>query len=220
MISFIVCAFNEEDNIGPTVETLRGVLGEVNLPAYEIIVVDDGSTDATYARVEAIMPQLPQLRCVRLPENMGLGSAVRSGIAAAKYPQFTIIPGDNDVHHDFILSMLNFRDDADVVLSAPLNKEIRSIWRNVVSMFYQMLYMVSFGLFLNYINGPGIWPTERVRQLGLRGRRFSIISEMNVKLLRTAAPMSKFRVISKRGPSRAAQSPYATCPKSSAPIWR
>jgi glycosyltransferase involved in cell wall biosynthesis len=185
MISFIVTAFNEEANIGPTVATLQGVLREISLSGYEIIIVDDGSTDATYAHIQQLMTGLPQISCIRHPENRGLGAAVRSGIAAAKCPQFMIIPGDNDMHHDFVLSLLSFRNEADLILSAPLNKEIRTIWRNVISMFYQMLYMVSFGLFLNYINGPGIWPTEKVRQVSLRARRFAIISEMNVKVLRT-----------------------------------
>ena len=185
MISIIVTAFNEEANIGPTVETVQGVLQEISLSAHEIVIVDDGSTDATYARVEQLMAQYPQISCVRHPMNRGLGAAVRSGIAVAKYPQFMIVPGDNDMHHDFMLSMLSFRGEADLILSAPLNREIRSVWRNVVSMFYQMLYMVAFGLYLNYINGPGIWPTEKARQVSLRARRFAIISELNVKLLRT-----------------------------------
>ncbi len=185
MISCIVTAFNEEDNIGPTLETIQAVVAKMALSEYEVIVVDDGSTDATYARVADLMTKTPNLRCVRHPINRGLGSAVRSGIEQAKYPRFMVIPGDNDVHRDFALSMLSFRDKADLILAAPVNKEVRTISRNVVSMLYQMLFMVSFGLFVNYINGPGIWPTEKAKQVGLRARRFAIISEMNVKLLRS-----------------------------------
>jgi glycosyltransferase involved in cell wall biosynthesis len=200
MISFIVCAFNEEKNVGPTVDTLLGALREMSFPTFEIIIVDDGSSDGTYACIEKLMTQIPQVRCVRHPVNMGMGTAIRSGIAAAVYPQFMVIPGDNDVHHDFILSMLSYHSEAELILSAPMNKEIRSVWRNVVSMFYQMLYMVSFGLFLNYINGPGVWPTERVRQLGLRARRFSIISEMNVKLLRSGCNFAEVPGYFQAGP--------------------
>jgi glycosyltransferase involved in cell wall biosynthesis len=204
MISFIVTAFNEEANIGPTVETLRRVIEEISLPAHEIIIVDDGSTDATHLRIEQLMTQFPQIRCVRHPENRGLGSAVRSGIEVARHPQFMIIPGDNDMHHDFVLSLLSFRNEADLVLGAPLNKELRSISRNVISMFYQMLYMVSFGLFLNYINGPGIWPTEKARQISLRARRFAIISELNVKLLRSGCSFVEIPGYIQAGPKNRA----------------
>lgn len=184
MVSFIVTAFNEEDNIALTMATLQSVVQDARLTDYEIIVVDDGSTDGTAERIAELLKTVPRLRCVRHPVNRGLGCAVRSGIEAAKYPQFMIIPGDNDMHRDFVMSMLRFRGQADLILSAPLNKEMRSLGRNLVSMIYQMIYMVSFDLFLSYINGPGIWPTERVREIGLRSRRFAIISEMNVKLLR------------------------------------
>jgi glycosyltransferase involved in cell wall biosynthesis len=200
MISFIVTALDEEENIGATIETLERVVHQVDLSEYEIIVVDDGSTDGTYARVQERMKQIPQLQCIRHPVNQGLGAAIRSGLAVARYPQFMIIPGDNDMQEDFAVSMLTFRDQADLILSAPLNKELRTIWRNVVSMFYQMLYMVSFRLFLTYINGPGIWPTERTRQVNLRARRFAIISEMNVKLLRTGCTFAEVPGYFQAGP--------------------
>ena len=184
MITFIVCALDEEENIGPTIHTIQHVAATAGLVDYEIIVIDDGSTDGTYAKVEQLMAESPNVRCVRHPANLGMGIAIRSGIAAARYSHFMLIPGDNDVHHDFILAMLAYRGQADLILSAPLNKELRTVWRNVVSILYQMLYMVSFRVFLAYINGPGIWPTDLARSVNLQSRRFAIISEMNVKILR------------------------------------
>ena len=184
MITFIVCALDEEENIGPTILTIHQVAAAAGLAEFEIIVIDDGSTDGTYAKVQQLMAESPRVRCVRHPGNLGMGMAIRSGIAAARYPHFMLIPGDNDVHRDFILAMLAYRGHADLILSAPLNKELRTVWRNVVSILYQMLYMASFRVFLAYINGPGIWPTDLVRSVNLRSRRFAIIAEMNVKILR------------------------------------
>ena len=185
MISFIVPAFNEEDNIGPTIETIRSAAKDNGLRGYEIIVIDDGSTDATAQVVAGLQPQMSELSCISHAENLGLGTAVRSGIKAAQCPKFMVIPGDNDVQRDLVDLMLTFRDRADLVLTVPLNREIRTLSRMTLSLIYQLLHMMAFRVFVNYINGPGIWPTMKARAVSLRAKRFSIISEMNVKLLRT-----------------------------------
>jgi hypothetical protein len=52
-------------------------------------------------------------------------------------------------------------------------------------MLYQLIQMVAFNVYVAYINGPGIWPTARARTVGLAAKRFSIISELNVTLLRS-----------------------------------
>jgi hypothetical protein len=52
-------------------------------------------------------------------------------------------------------------------------------------MTYQMIQMITFNVYVAYINGPGIWPTGKVRAIGLTAKRFSIICELNVLLLRS-----------------------------------
>lgn len=185
MISFIVPAYNEVAHIGATVEAISAAAADSELSEYEIIVVDDGSTDGTGESIRRLQGAFPVVKLISHPENRGLGSAIRSALAAANYAQFMIVPGDNDVRKELLKSMLAFRARADLVLVAPLNKEIRTIWRNLLSMAYQAIYMVSFDVFVNYINGPGIWPTEKAREISLRASRFSIISELNIKLLRS-----------------------------------
>ena len=185
MISFIVPAFNEVDNIAPTVDTIRQVASESDLDSYEIIVVDDGSSDGTSARIVELGKQFAVIRPISHDTNRGLGSAIRSGLEVATFPQFMVVPGDNDIQPDLLKFMLTFRRRADLVLIVPLNKEIRPLGRNVISTFYQLIYMISFSVYVNYLNGPGIWPTQRARDVKLRANRFSIISELTVKMLRS-----------------------------------
>jgi glycosyltransferase involved in cell wall biosynthesis len=191
MISFIVPAYNEAENIESTIATVRSAVLTEGLRDYEIIIVDDGSTDGTGAVVDALKQRLPELSCIHHSSNLGLGSAIRSAVAVARCPKFMIIPGDNDVHRAFLSLMLAFRDSADLILTVPLNREVRALPRIAVSLLYQLIYMVTFGLFVNYLNGPGIWPTEKAREVGLRANRFSIISEMNVKLLRSGCSFAE-----------------------------
>lgn len=185
MISFIVPAYNEEENIRPVVQTIMAAAKACALDDYEILLIDDGSSDATFAVMDDMQKSCPAVTVIRNPQNFGLGVSVRSGIAAARAPQFMVVPGDNDMSQAFIELLLIFREKAEIILTIPLNKESRSVMRNILSMVYQMLQTVTFNVYVNYINGPGIWPTEKARAVGLNAKRFSIISELNVKLLRS-----------------------------------
>ena len=86
MISVVIPAFNEGAAIGPTIERLRG------LPAFndwELIVVDDGSSDRTSDAAAAL-----GARVLRHPHNLGYGRALKSGIAAAAHDTIVIVDAD------------------------------------------------------------------------------------------------------------------------------
>jgi len=200
MLSYVVPAFNEVNNIEPTIETLNAISVECGLGDFEIIVIDDGSTDGTAQKIVALTQRFPNVVSVKHDRNQGVGMAIRSGIAVVRFPQFLIVPGDNDVPHELVRLMLSVRTRADLILSAPLNKEIRPLWRNAASMFYQLFYMVVFRTFVSYINGPGVWPTERMRQVTLRAPGFSIIAELNIKMLRSGCTFAEVPAYFRHGP--------------------
>jgi glycosyltransferase involved in cell wall biosynthesis len=82
-LSIVVPAYNEEHRLPPTLATLHAFLKTQAL-RWEIVVVDDGSRDATCAVVEAAMATIPNLRLVRQTPNRGKGAAVRLGMLAAR----------------------------------------------------------------------------------------------------------------------------------------
>ena len=82
LVSIVIPAYNEEEAIGPHVEAALAHCGSRPFD-FEILVVDDGSTDATAERVDAIAEREPRVRLLRLGENGGKGRAVREGLLAA-----------------------------------------------------------------------------------------------------------------------------------------
>jgi dolichyl-phosphate beta-glucosyltransferase len=82
-LSIVVPAYNEEHRLAPTLTRLSSFLASQPL-SWEIIVVDDGSRDATCAVVEAAMARIANLRLVRQTPNRGKGAAVRLGMLEAR----------------------------------------------------------------------------------------------------------------------------------------
>ena len=82
-LSVIVPAYNEEQRIAPTLIELYTFLENGTL-SYEILVVDDGSSDGTVALVERMREERPALRCIASRPNRGKGFAVRRGMFEAR----------------------------------------------------------------------------------------------------------------------------------------
>ncbi len=82
-LSLVVPAYNEAGRLPDSLRSIRVYLDSRREP-YEVIVVDDGSSDATAGGAEAIAADWAQLTVVRLPVNMGKGAAVREGILRAR----------------------------------------------------------------------------------------------------------------------------------------
>ena len=92
-LSVVVPAFDEQDRIEATLERTLGYLAE-HRPSSEVIVVDDGSSDYTAARVEAVAARQPRLSLIRLPQNRGKGAAVRTGMLAARGEKLLFMDAD------------------------------------------------------------------------------------------------------------------------------
>jgi glycosyltransferase involved in cell wall biosynthesis len=91
--SVVVPVYNEEDNVRPLLLSLRDVMEGMGQP-YELIVVDDGSTDATRSRLRELTLELPALRVVQLRTNFGQTAALAAGFDVARGPLVITLDGD------------------------------------------------------------------------------------------------------------------------------
>jgi glycosyltransferase involved in cell wall biosynthesis len=96
-LSVILPSFNEEDSIAPLIQETLAALNESRL-TYELIAVDDGSTDATAAVIEKMAKAQRRLRLIRHPYNKGNGSAIKTGIRASAGAHVACL--DADGQHD------------------------------------------------------------------------------------------------------------------------
>lgn len=88
-ISIVVPVFNEKDNVAELHREIKEVCDE-NGYIYEIILIDDGSTDGTYNIAKNLSP----VKCIRLRKNFGQTAAMDAGIKEAKYKYIVTMDGD------------------------------------------------------------------------------------------------------------------------------
>ena len=91
-LSVVIPFFNEIDNAAPLLREVHAALdGQLG---YEIVAVDDGSTDGTRERLLTLHDELPTLRIVRHQGNFGQSAAIVSGVLAARSPVIATLDGD------------------------------------------------------------------------------------------------------------------------------
>jgi dolichol-phosphate mannosyltransferase len=103
-VSIVVPVRNEADNIAPLIEEITAALdGRWD---YEIIYVNDGSTDATGDRLAALMQQRSNLRQLRHAKSGGQSAAVRSGVRAARGAIVATLDGDGQNNPAFLPDLI------------------------------------------------------------------------------------------------------------------
>lgn len=97
ILSIVVPVYNEEDNIRPLFEKIQTVCEAIG-DAYEVLFVDDGSKDKTFAVLSELSEQEPQLAVIRFKKNAGQTAAMAAGFEFARGER--IISMDGDLQND------------------------------------------------------------------------------------------------------------------------
>jgi glycosyltransferase involved in cell wall biosynthesis len=136
MISVVIPALNEQEEIGGTVIRVRETLSAAGIEAYEVVVVDDGSSDETGARAERA-----GARVLRHPHNIGYGRSLKDGIRAARYETIVINDADGtypieaipeliaryDTGYDMVVGARSGEHYRESLIKMPLRRLLRFI---------------------------------------------------------------------------------------------
>ncbi len=139
MISVCAPVYNEAEGIEAYIDETIAVL-QSNFPSYEIILVDDGSRDATVDIVKAKMRSVPQLRLLRLSRNFGREIAMSAGLDAAKGHYTVIMDSDlQDPPHLIPQLYKKAQEGYDIVYAARASREGETWLKKKTSqMFYKL----------------------------------------------------------------------------------
>jgi polyisoprenyl-phosphate glycosyltransferase len=140
VLSVIVPVKDEEEAIAPFVERVTRALAEVNDPAaqsFEILFVDDGSTDATMAEIRSAHAREPRVRALSFSRNFGKEAALSAGIDHALGS--AVVPMDVDMQDppEVLGAMLaKWREGFDIVYGVRNNRETDSLPKRLTADLY------------------------------------------------------------------------------------
>ena len=143
-ISVVCPCFNEQDMVDLFMQHIVPVLSEVNRP-YEIIFVNDGSTDNTMDKLLLAKQKYPEIRIINLARNFGKESSLSAGLDFAQGE--VIIPIDADLQDppELIKQFIDkWQEGYDVVLAKRIDRRTDSLFKRfTATLFYKLHSKIS-----------------------------------------------------------------------------
>jgi glycosyltransferase involved in cell wall biosynthesis len=188
-LSILMPVFNEERTIERAIE--RALAADLGTDSYELVIVDDGSTDGTRALLEEReWPE--QVRISFADQNRGKGQAIRTALAQARGKYSVNLDADLEYDPNDLKELLApVRDGiADAAFGSRAFKahSAYSFWYVVGNRFLSLATNVVFNTWITDVYTCfKLMPTDLMRSLELRANGFTIEAEMTGRLLRSGA---------------------------------
>jgi glycosyltransferase involved in cell wall biosynthesis len=192
-LSIFFPAYNEESNIAESVAQAEQSVKEIT-DIYEIIVVNDGSSDGTREIAEFIAWKNPRVRVVNHEVNQGYGAAVLSGIAAARYEYVFFTDADLQFDLRELSHLTRFAGEYDVILGYRARRK-DSFMRLLNAKGWNILNQFFFGLKVDDIDCAfKLLNRKMVSKLDIQSRGAMVSAELLIQLERAGATFKEVPV--------------------------
>ena len=159
-LSVIIPAYNEAERIVPTILETDGWLSRQGFH-YEIIVVNDGSTDNTADIVKKIATKSAGIKLIDNFKNQGKGAVVKQGMLAARGEWRLFMDADNSTaisHFEKMLPLI--KQGYDIIIGSRDSKDAKGAKQAVRQPWLKILFGNIGNLIIQFLAVPGIWDTQ------------------------------------------------------------
>jgi len=194
-VSFVFPMYNEAENIAQTISR-ASALAQSLAGDYEIVVVDDASTDGSGDVADKLAVADGHIKSVRLEKNTKFGGALNEGLKTASKDVVIYTDSDFPAKEDDIKNAIDLLGEADVVTAYSLVIKDSSLKRIIMSKVYNFLVRTLFGLRLRDINsGLKIYKKKVLEGLNLRSRSPFIDVEIFVEAAKRGFVIKQYGLI-------------------------
>ena len=182
-LSVVIPAYNEEKNLDKAFDNVQLALDGI-IDDYEIIVINDGSMDATAAVAYERMKKDARIKCFSNEQNRGYGYSYWRGVMQAGKAHVGVFPADNDMTWETFRDLVKHIGEADILTAYMSNPQDRYWPRRLLSRIFVILMNTAFGMRLKYFNGPLIGRRDLLQALTIRSSGLTILAECKVRLIK------------------------------------
>lgn len=193
-LSIMVTAYNEEVNLPNLIRQTFQDAKKITTD-FEIVVVNDGSSDNTASVVEALTKTYKNLRIISYKKNQGLACAFRTGIKACKKDIILYIEGDGQQPLRDQYEALKKIKDADVVLGARSYRFDYSLFRKALSYGFLFLLWLFFNLKFKDVGWSQVYRRKIFDSIKLKSISPFFCAELVVKAVRSGFKVTQAPVI-------------------------
>lgn len=183
-VSLLIPCLNEEKNVIGAIQTVSAACVGIGV-FFEIIVIDDGSTDRTAEVVSAYCEAHPEtvIRLIRNQGNKGLAYNFVEGAFHASGRYYKLVPGDNVEPQETTAGILARRGEADIIIPFYTEVRNRTMFRTIVSSLYTKFVNLASGYRLHYYNGNPLYSRADVMRYHVECTGFGFQAEFLTRLL-------------------------------------
>ncbi len=182
-LSVVVLAYNEEEGLEEVVLRIVEV-GEAADWTYEVVIVDDCSTDSTPQIADSLVESHPTVRCVHHHENLGSGGAIKSGVNASWAERIIYVPADGQFDVKELNRFMKAGELADIVIGARLERSDYTWFRLLSSHSFLWMVRLLFGTTFRDVNWVHLWHRKVFEQCNMKSEGVFLLEEIIVRATR------------------------------------
>ena len=182
-VSIVVMAYNEAASLKMVADEITAAVQRLRIP-YELLIIDDGSTDETGKIADYLAQQSGLVRVVHHSPNGGLGAVYRTGFAEARGRYLTFFPADGQFPASSLERLLAVMPSQDMVLGY-IPRRPGMVLSRMLSLLERLLYRALFGS-LPTFQGVMMFRRELLEEIELesQGRGWAVLMELIIRTSR------------------------------------